>query len=260
MCFTAVQLYRKYIKYAKHRGDSPEEIERLQKLLEEAEKLELLDQHYNAYGFNHPKLGIIQKMEDGFEMRQMHWGLIPNWTKSREDAYRRWNGNLNARGEEMEEKVSFKDSVQHSRCIFPIAGYFEHHHKGGKTFPFFIQRQDHELMLVGALSSKWVVPETGKVIESFAMVTTLPTEFLAEIHNNPKREESRMPLLLNPEDVLTWMDGDIEEVKELIKPNQEIELIAHTTKPILGKQSVGDTPDALEPHFYSELGQKSLFD
>lgn len=260
MCYTAVQMLRRNIKYAKREGKPIAFIEALQKELEELERLDL-DNLYLARAFDHPKMTVLELINDEFIAKQMHWGLIPHWVKSRQEAYEIWNRTPNARGETIFEKASFRDSAQNSRCIIPINAYFEHHHKGSKTFPYLIKEKNNELMFVAGLTSKWIVPETGKEVETFSMVTTPPTEFLADIHNNPKREDSRMLMLLNLDDIETWLKGNEREVKTLIKPNFEIELAAYTTKPILGKNSIGNVPEILEVHYYQELDeQKSLFD
>lgn len=261
MCYSAVQLKRKTLKDAKFKGASPEEIERLEKLLQEAEKLESFKQYYHANAFDHPQLAVIEKDGRDFTIKQMHWGLIPPWTKNREDALEIWNRTPNARGESIFEKPSFKDAALNSRCILPLAGYFEHHHKGNKTFPYFIYPKEEQQLFIGALSSRWIAPQLDKTIETFSIVTTKPTEFLAGIHNNPKRNESRMPLILNIEDILTWLDGEEKEVRELIKPNLDIELVAHPTNKLSGARYLGNVPEILEPHHYSELDeQKNLFD
>lgn len=259
MCYNAVQILRRIIKYAK-RDDKPDAfIRELEKELEELQRLGL-DDIYLARAFEHPKLTVLQEVSDVFEAKQMYWGLIPSWVKSREDAYSLWNSTPNARGETIFEKASFRDSANHSRCIVPLNAYFEHHHKGSKTFPYLIKQKDDEPLLVAGLTSKWTVPESGKVVESFALVTTPPTDFLARIHNNPKRNESRMLMILNREDIETWLKGDESQVMRLVKPNKKIELVAYTTKPILGKNSLGNVPEILDEYVYPELDeQSSLF-
>ncbi|MFO7719874.1 MAG: SOS response-associated peptidase family protein [Gillisia sp.] len=47
-----------------------------------------------------------------------------------------WNKTLNARGETIFEKPSFRESANHNRCLIYINGFYEHHHLDGKTFPF----------------------------------------------------------------------------------------------------------------------------
>lgn len=255
MCYNAVQMLRRNLKHAKHDGKSREIIEKIEQELKEAERLGLTDL-YVARAFEHPEMTIIREVKDGFEAKQMYWGFIPDWVKSREEAFSIWNRTPNARGETIFEKASFKHAAHHSRCIVPLNGYFEHHHKGSKTFPYLIKQKDDELLYIAGLTSIWKVPETGKLVESFALVTTPPTPFLAKIHNNPKREDSRMLLILDPSAIESWLRGNEDEIRSMIKPNYEVELSAYTTKPILGKNSPGNVPEILEAHYYPELDEQ----
>jgi putative SOS response-associated peptidase YedK len=164
-----------------------------------------------------------------------------------------WNKTLNARGETIFEKPSFRDSAKKSRCVIPLDGFYEHHHKGGKTFPYYIQRKDKESLLVGGLTSEWVNEVTGEIIKSMTILTTPGNELMKEIHNNPKLKEARMPFLLEDKDARLWLEGEENEVKGLIKPNLDQKLEAHTVRRLRGSNYVGNCQEAQEEFDYDEL-------
>jgi putative SOS response-associated peptidase YedK len=91
----------------------------------------------HASGFTHPELLIYTDRSPYFP-EVATWGLVPHWTKDIEQQNKLWNGTLNARGETIFEKPAFRDAALHHRCIIYVDGFYEHHHKAGKTYPYFV--------------------------------------------------------------------------------------------------------------------------
>ena len=54
-------------------------------------------------------------------------------------------------------------------------------------------------MPLAGLWSEWTDEETGEVLNTFSIVTTKGNKLLAKIHNNPKIEGPRMPVILPQE-------------------------------------------------------------
>lgn len=253
MCYDTAQLAFKIYKEAIRLKASPDEI---QALKEKWEKLKGDDvELYHASGFDHPKLAAFTHDNQALNLNRFEWGLIPSWTKSKAQAEEIWNKTINARGETIFEKSSFKEAAHTGRCIIPVDGYFEHFHKHGKTFPYLIRREDEKPMFIGGITSKWLNPENGIERKTMSFVTTKATPFLSKIHNNPKMKESRMLLLLDDENTNQWLEGNETEVKELIRPNTTQKLKAHTVRRIRGKNAVGNSKEALEKKNYPELDE-----
>lgn len=206
--------------------------------------------NFVANGFDHPKLKVILK--DGI-MDDMYWGLIPIHTRSRDEAKSSWDRYTIARGETMFDLYPYKHAATNFRCIVPLTGYFEHQHLGRKKLPHLIYPKNGEIFYVGAIYSIWTAPETVKTVKTFAVVTTTPTDFIRTVHNKPRNGESRMPLILEQADLETWFGGSAEEVAELVKANKFIDLISHTVAPLTGKDSLGNTAQALQQKIYSNI-------
>ena len=66
-----------------------------------------------------------------------------------------WNQTLNARGESIFEKPAFRNSAQKKRCIVFVEGFYEHHHFGKKTYPYFIYLKDRPHFALAALWEQW---------------------------------------------------------------------------------------------------------
>lgn len=248
MCYDVKTKLEAQLKRARHYFDE-EAIKQIEKELAPYLKDE---ETFRASGFEHPHV-LVYTNEDKYKPQAAVWGLIPSWVKNSEQQMKLWNSTINARGETIFEKPSFKASANKKRCILVVDGFYEHHHFKGKPYPFFIQNKNREPITLGGLWEEWVNKDTGEIIKSFTIVTTKANELMTKIHNNPKLPEARMPLILNDEEIETWLGNDIDKVKSLLRPNTDIFLEAYTVQKIRGKDSLGNTPQAVERYDYEEL-------
>ena len=243
-----------------------EVIDRLWREWQESEKL-LTDesngenQNYKVSGFEHPNLYAITGA-GAFEAVRPKWGLIPSWVKDESQAREIKNKTLNARGESIFEKAAFKLAAQNNRCLIFVDGFFEHYHYKGRTYPYFIQSKSQNAPLVfGGLWAEWINKNTGEIITTASIITTIANELMAKIHNNPKANGPRMPLILDPENFETWLFSKEKTIiKNLIKPFSQEKLTAFTVGKINGKDAVPNGPDSVKEKVYPELFTKELFD
>ncbi len=212
---------------------------------------------FHASGFSHPRVLIYTDDQPDFPTVAT-WGLVPQWVRDGEQQKKLWNQTLNARGETIFEKPSFRKAAEGNRCLLYIDGFYEHHHHGGQTYPYFIHRKDGQPMALACLYSDWRDPDSGQPITTFSIVTTAGNPLLAHIHNNPKIEGPRMPLILPDALAEQWLqpvhdDRDRGELKALIQPYPEGELTAYTVGRLRGKEYAGNVPEISEPVCYPEL-------
>tara|TARA_R100001369_G_scaffold92866_1_gene140664 strand:+ start:35775 stop:36539 length:765 start_codon:yes stop_codon:yes gene_type:complete len=212
---------------------------------------------YHASGFQHPKLLIYtDRSPDLPEVAT--WGLVPHWVKDRTQQQKFWNNTLNARGETIFEKPSFQDAARDQRCLIYINGFYEHHHQNGKTYPFYISSLNNEPLILAGLWNDWKDPETNISKNTFSIVTTEGNSLLEKIHNNPKLQGPRMPVILPAELADNWLfpvndELDTKSLQELIKKYPEDELTAHPVKPLRGKNYLGNVEEASKIFSYPEL-------
>lgn len=257
MCYDVKTSTLRKLKYAKHRGDL-EGIEELEKELEQLEMMPL----YHSSGFSHPKL-LAFKNDRPFSPSSLTWGLIPGWIKDPVSATRLMRQTLNARGETIWEKPSFRSAAKNKRCLIYLDGFYEHLHHQGKTYPFHIKMKDDSPMIVAGLWEEWVNKDTGEIINTCSIVTTEANPLMQRIHNNPKSEGPRMPVILTKELQDEWLipcktDADKNHLKSLIKPVSEEVLTAYTVRRLKGRDAVGNVPEA-EAEFVYEGFQFDLF-
>ena len=187
----------------------------------------------------------------------MYWGLIPGWCKDATSATKLWNQTLNARSETMYEKPSFRSAAAQRRGVLLLQSFYEHHHFSGKTYPFNIRLKNDEPMFVGVLWEEWTDKATGELRPTFSIVTVEGNPMMAAIHNNPKLQGPRMPLLLKQDAIDNWLMGNGKDMKdqvlELCEPFDAAAMTAYPVKPLRGKAYVGDSPEITQRYDYPEL-------
>ena len=256
MCYDIKTQLETQLRRAKRDGD----VHAIEEILEKLVPLTDLPIHHTS-GFKHPSV-LIYTNEDPYFPVVSTWGLIPFWVKDEKQKNGIWNKTLNARGETFFELPSFRDSAKKRRCLIHIDGFYEHHHFGGNTYPFFISRKDDKPLTLAGLWSEWTNKEDGSRWNTFSIVTTEGNSLMSKIHNNPKLEGPRMPLILpeeleidwiEPYDENLWEKGQKKAIEELIQSYPEEELKAHTVTRLRGKEYAGNVPEISNPIEYEEL-------
>lgn len=144
-------------------------------------------------------LPVVLPADEGRKLELYRWGLIPSWAKDASIG----NRMINARGETMAEKPSFRAAFKRRRCLAPFDGFFEWKKTEGGKIPHYITLTDGKPFAVAGLWETWRDKSNpdGKAVKSFTVVTRQPNEFMVLIHD-------RMPLILLPEEEELWLDPD----------------------------------------------------
>lgn len=214
---------------------------------------EFPDYHFVG-AFVHPALPILKS--DGVHL--YNWGLIPSWTKDSAAANDIRTKTLNAMGETVFEKASFRNSIVSQRCILPISGFYEWQDVKGVKYPYYIYPSDGECFSVGAIYNSWTDSNNGITYNTFSMLTTVANPLMEEIHNLKKR----MPLILSLENGLKWIDPTLPapQIKDLIRPYDENGMKAHTiSRKANNTRNNNNVQEIKEKVFYSELNMGTLF-
>ena len=144
------------------------------------------------------------------QMTRFRWGLIPRWAKDKKIGYR----TINARGETVASKNSYRAAFKRRRCLVLADGFYEWKRLSKKEkIPHLIQLADGRPFAMAGLWERWVDPE-GEEVLSCTVITTGPNELMVPIHD-------RMPVILPPEHWSTWLDeknDDKAKLQELLVP------------------------------------------
>jgi putative SOS response-associated peptidase YedK len=129
------------------------------------------------------------------EMVFTRWGLIPFWAKDQSIGQRM----INARGETLLEKSSFRKPFRRQRCIIFSDGFYEWRSSGKNRIPFLVRMKDEEPFGMAGLWDRWTDPATKTTLTTSTIITTNPNDLVTTIHN-------RMPAILEKHDYRTWLD------------------------------------------------------
>jgi putative SOS response-associated peptidase YedK len=251
MCYTAEALLKRQIRHAKRKGEATDTINTLiDDYNRQAGQGDLLPRLYHQVsGFAHPLLPVITLPAAGPPLRPMQWGLIPHWCKDTATAKKMAAQCLNARSETITEKPAFRTA--RGRGIVVLDAFYEYHHFMGRAYPFRIAHREGDALLMAALYDEWTDRQTGEVHHTCSIVTAHGQGLMAVLHNNPKAQGPRMPLLLTPDTMEPWL-VETRLTASLPHPSS-IPLAAHPVRPLSGHSSPGNTPEASEPYAYAEL-------
>ncbi len=251
MCFNARYGINAALKRAMHDGRN-EDADYWKALLEKYDATFAFENYYQVSGFAHPKIIVYENTKPFFPNPSI-WGLVPDWAKNQESI---WNSTLNARGETIFDKASFRKSAETKRCLIPVEGFYDFHHFRGKNYPFYITHKQGEVLYFAGLWNDWANKETGEIVNTFTIVTTGANTMMAKIHNKPKfSNDPRMPVMLTEDIRELWLKPlskkEIQELAVFKIPDSILE--SWTVKKLSGKDSPGNVPEASSKYEYKEL-------
>lgn len=204
--------------------------------------------YYFVSGFAHPMLPVIR--HDGIFLHQ--WGLVPYWAKDADVANDIRTKTLNAMGETVFEKPSFKGSILAKRCLLPVNGFFEWRELNKVKYPYFVRLKDNELFSLGCIYATWADRQTGEVRDTFSIITTPANPLMEKIHNLKKR----MPLIIAQQDEAAWADPKLstENIRKLIRPFNEAHMHAYTiSRMVNNPRNERNIAEVLEEVQYHEI-------
>lgn len=139
-------------------------------------------------------------------LSEMRWGMLP---VGRVNARGRpvMETIVNVRSETVFEKSAF---LGMARCLVPADGWYEWTGRRRKKTAWRISRADGQLMALAAVCDFWTAPD-GSRLAQVATLTCVPSDDVRDIHD-------RMPVILRPEQLATWLAGSQDQAAALMQP------------------------------------------
>lgn len=150
---------------------------------------------------------VVRQADDGRgggrELVTLRWGLVPHWADSLSIGAKM----INARGETVAEKPSFRAAFKARRCLVPATGWYEWKkigEEGGKPVkqPYAIGYEDQHPFAFAGLWESWNIEgdkaEDGAV-ETYTIITREADADIANVHH-------RMPVILPEAQWTAWLD------------------------------------------------------
>lgn len=142
--------------------------------------------------------------KDDRELVMLRWGLVPFWAKDPSIG----NKLINARGETVAEKPSFRAAYRKRRCLILADGFYEWRREGGGKVPYYISLASGEPFAFAGLWEHWSSKQTDETLQTATIVTTEASDFLQQLHH-------RMPVVLTPGIAARWLDGDNDVIADI---------------------------------------------
>lgn len=144
-------------------------------------------------------------MFDG-TLRRMRWGIVP---VGRVNARGRpvMEQIINARSETVFDKSAFAGV---GRAVIPVQGWYEWTGERRRKTAWGIRDRTRPFLFFAAITDVWVAPG-GMEVPQVAAVTCAPSADVVDIHH-------RMGVLLDVEDIGTWLNGSEVEARDLMVP------------------------------------------
>ena len=160
----------------------------------------------------------LERAADGATTRHfvlMRWGFLPGFVKEPKT----FPLLINARGESMAEKPSFRGAVRRRRCLFIADCYYEwdrNRAAKGAGQAYLVRRADGAPFAFAGLWEDWMGAD-GSEIATACIVTVMPNGQMAAIHD-------RMPAIVEPADFSAWLslnEEDTGAALRLVRPARD---------------------------------------
>ena len=147
-------------------------------------------------------------------VKRFTWGLVPSWSK--DDSFS--SKLINARGETVFTKPSFRNAIRQRRCLVFTSGFFEWKKEGKTKQPYFIKLKSNDPFTFGGIWETWKQPD-GAERKTFSVITTPANLTISAVHH-------RMPLIVSKNQYHLWLNhhrNDEEAIARIIQQNSKNE-------------------------------------
>lgn len=145
---------------------------------------------------------IIREFDGRRVISEALWGLIPRRAREPNPKFRP----NNARAETFERTFPFSVVWKDRRCLIPVDSFFEYRHpETGRPQLHHFTPADGQPVAMAGFWDTWEGPDGP--VETYTMLTTAASPFVAKIHNKGRR----MPLILPPENYAAWLDTNCRD-------------------------------------------------
>ena len=181
------------------------------------------------------QVAAIRVRENGRrQLVLLKWGLIPSWA----DDPAIGNRMINARGETVATKPSFRSAFKSRRCLIVADGFYEWQKRGAAKQPYLTGLESGKPFAFAGLWEHW--HHEDQTIESCTIITTTANELMEPLHD-------RMPVILPPSRYDHWIDpkADRSDLEKMLQPYPADEMSAFPVSTVVNNPR-NDKPECVE--------------
>lgn len=194
--------------------------------------------------------GPVITNQDPNQLQLFQFGLTPFWAKKptyffnarSEGDYNKENDIHYSGSMGIIQKPAFRHAIRQKRCLIVVDAFIEGSKKDRLNKPYLIyMREAQRPFALAGIWDNWTNKETGEIIHSFAIITTVANDLLQKIGHH------RSPVILSQEHESEWLsDIPLSEVTSLLRPYPAEELNAYPISPEIKNPKSKDF-DLLKP-------------
>lgn len=226
------------------------------------QKVELLEKRFNvkapegfeykpSYNIVPGSLAAVITSDNPRQLDLLRFGMTPFWAKkplllinARAEGDHNLEDNpdyIGAKG--IITKPSFRKPIRSQRCLVLADCFIEGTTKEKLSKPYAVYLKEGERPFAFAgIWDNWANPDTGEIIRSFAIITTVANELLRMIPHH------RSPVILSRSHEQAWLNNDIplSDVTGMLRPYPAEYMNAYPIDPAI-KNPRANGPELLKP-------------
>ena len=172
---------------------------------------------------SHGEYGLVITDKAPDQLQMFQFGFTPEWaSKQYYMVNARSEGDFNKDNDiqysgamGIINKPMFRKAIRSQRCLVVADAFIEGPQKERLNKPYLIYMKDGQRPFAFAgLWDRWLNKETGEVISSFAIITTVANGLTKEIGHH------RSPVILAREDEKDWLDPQLplQDATDMLRP------------------------------------------
>jgi len=141
------------------------------------------------------------------------------------------------------KKPMFRHAIRRKRCLVVVDAFLEGPKKERLSKPHLVYMRDGKRpFALAGIWDEWTDKDTGEIIQSFAIITTVPNKVTEAIGHH------RSPVVLKEEDEQRWLDPELPlaDATALLKPYDGTLMNAYPIDPAI-KSPRAEGLDLLKP-------------
>lgn len=182
----------------------------LEQYLQEQFDIDASMVHYEPNYNVAPSQAVLSVIHDGekFRVGYINWGFIPPFSKPGDSSFKM----INARGESVDQKPSFKEAFKSKRCLILADGFYEWNRSKKDKQPYRFSLNEPKIFSFAGLYSPYK-DTSQKTVFGTLIITVDANPDIAFLHD-------RMPVILQNKDQKDWLinNDNIQGLKALLKP------------------------------------------
>lgn len=145
-------------------------------------------------------------------------------------------------------KPVFRKAIRSQRCLVVADAFIEgpKKEKLSKPYVVYMRNPQNRPFAFAGVWDEWVNRDTGELLRSFAIITTVPNRLLQKIGHH------RSPVILHPAQEAAWLNNEtpLAEVTAMLRPFEASEMNAYPVSPAI------KTPGANGAELLQPIGQR----